>query len=305
MRNWNLTLGVSLLLALSAAVAFGQMATGRVVGSVRDTSGNPIESARITATGYGKTMEATSGSDGKWGILGFRSGTYDFAVEAAGFEPQAYKQQVKRSGRNPPMDFVLDTAAVSPERGGASAGAGLLGEANELFASGQYAEALAKYEEILVADPSLYQVHLSIGNVYQKMGDDDKALEAFNEVLAVDPLNTASLVSIGEIFVRQQNLDEAVAYFEKAIDQTSDEVVPFNVAEIYFEQGNADKALGFYQLAAERKPDWQDPQLKMAFAYLNKGDMESAGAALQKVVEMGPDTPQGQQAQQMLTSLPK
>ena len=92
-------------------------------------------------------------------------------------------------------------------------------------------------------------------------------------------------------------------YFEKAVDQTSDAIVPFNVAEIYFNQGNAAKAVEYYQVAAEYKPDWADPHLKMGYAYLNTGDLESAKTSFQKVVEVAPDSPQAQMAQAALSSL--
>ena len=108
----------------------------------------------------------------------------------------------------------------------------------------------------------------------------------------------------GDVLVAQQKLDEAVAYFEKAVAQTTDEIVPYNVAEIYFNQGDAEKAIEYYQISANYKPDWADPHLKMGFAYLNTGNMEGAKASFQKVVELAPDSPQAQAAQDTLSKLP-
>ena len=297
-RNW--TLQTLFAWTLGATFAVAQMGTGRVTGSVQDTEGNPIEGATITATDAdGKTLEATSDDKGKWAILGFRSGTYEFTVQAAGFAPQAYKQQVRQMGRNPSMDFVLEHLA---EGQAAGPGTSLLGEANELFENGQYDEALAKYDELLVAEPTLYQVYYNIGSVYRAKGEYDKAVEAFQKVLEQEPLHTNTLISMGDIMIEQKKFDEAVEYFEKAIDQTTDEIVPFNVAEIYFNKGNTDRAIELYKIAAERKPDWPDPHMKLAFAYLNKGDMDTAKVELEKVVELAPDTAQGQTAKQMLAS---
>ncbi len=299
MANRSLTLLIGL--ALASTTAFAQMGTGRVTGSTIDTSGNPIVGARITATGDGKTLEAVSGDDGKWAIMGFRNGTYEFAFAADGFAAQAYQQTVKGRGRNPQMNITMEPTAAGPAAGGG--GASVLGEANALFEEGKYDEALVIYEQTLADDPTLYQVNLLIGNVHFMTKDFEKSRAAFETVLEYEPMHTGALVTIGNILVEEQNFDEAITYFEKAIDQTEDEIIPFNVAEIYFNRGNAAKAIEFYQVAVERKPDWADGHLKLAYAYLNTGDMEQAAAAFEKVVEVAPESQQAAMAQAALTSL--
>lgn len=283
-----------------SATAFAQMGTGRVTGSTKDTTGNPIAGARITATGDGKTLEAESDAEGKWAIMGFRNGTYEFSFAADGFQAQAYQQTVKGRGRNPQMHIVMEGDAAAAA---ASGGTSILGEANTLFEEGKYDEALVIYEQTLADDPTLWQVNLLIGNVHFMTKDFEKAKAAFNTALEYDPMHTGALVTIGNILVEEQKFDEAVTYFEKAIDQTQDEIVPFNVAEIYFNRGDAAKAIEFYQIATERKPDWADGHLKLAYAYLNTGDMESAAASFEKVVEVAPDSQQAAMAQAALGSL--
>ena len=298
-RNRYSVFYVFLVVAVGASVAFAQLGTGRVTGSAKDTAGEPIKGAVITATSAeGKTLEATSGSDGKWAILGLRSGRYDFNVTAEGYTPQNHNLQAKGRGRNPTMDFVLEPVAQAQGDGGTS----MLGEANDMFANGQYAEALAKYEELLAAEAMTYEIHYNIGRVYRELGDYEKAITAYEKVLAEEPMHTGSLIAMGDVKVQQQELDEAVVYFEKAIDQTDDEIIPYNVAEIYFDRGETDKAIELYKRAAERKPDWQDPQLKLAYAHMNKGDMDSARTALEACVAIAPDTVQGRTAAQMLQS---
>ncbi|HXV60934.1 MAG TPA: tetratricopeptide repeat protein [Vicinamibacteria bacterium] len=287
-----------------AVSASAQMGTGRVTGSVHDVEGKPIEGATITATSpeSERTLEVTSDKDGKWALLGFRSGTYEFTFSAPGFKPQAYKQAIKQMGRNPSMDVVMEPLGQG-QSGGAMGG--LLEEANTLFEQKDYAGAIAKYEAILADEPTLYQVHYNIGSARREMGQLDEAKASYEKVLAQDPMNTAALVSVGDILVQQGDLDKAVEYFEKAIDQTQDEIVPFNVAEIYMSQGNAAKALEFYQLSSSRKPDWPEAHLKIAYAQVNLGDLAAARASFEKVVAIAPDSPQAQVAEQMLASLPQ
>jgi tetratricopeptide (TPR) repeat protein len=285
-------------------MVMAQMGTGRITGTVKDPQGKPIAGAKVTASSpdNDKALEATTDKDGKWALLGFRSGSYEFTFAANGYQPQSYTNSIKQMGRNPPMDVVLEPLQMGQSAGGAG---GKLTEANQLLEQKQYAEAIAKYEEILAAEPTLYQIHYNIGIAQQAKGDLDAAKASFQKVLDQEANNTGALVSIGDVLVAEGKLDEAVSYFEKAIGQTTDEVIPFNVAEIYFNQGNTAKALEYYQTAATRRPDWPDPHLKMGYANLNAGNMDAAIASFQKAVEVAPDSPQAQMAQAALSSLKK
>jgi tetratricopeptide (TPR) repeat protein len=281
-----------------------QMGTGRVTGTVKTPDGKPIAGAKITATNpeSERALEATSGKDGKWALLGFRSGTYEFTFSADGYKSQSYTNAIKQMNRNPSMDVVLEPLGQGQSAGGAG---GKLQEANALLEQKDYAGAITKYEEILAAEPTLYQVYYNIGIAQREMGDLDKAGASFQKVLDQEPTNTGALVAMGDVLVGKKDLNGAVGYFEKAISQTTDEVVPFNVAEIYFSQGNIPKALEYYQTAATRRPDWPEPPLKIGFVHMNAGSIPEAIASFEKVVAMAPDSPQGQQAQQILATLKK
>jgi tetratricopeptide (TPR) repeat protein len=289
---------------LTAFMGMAQMGTGRVTGSVKDPQGKPIAGAKIKATNpeSKSALEATTGKDGKWALLGFRSGKWDFAFTADGYQPQGYSANIQQMSRNPPMDVVLEPLKAGQSAGGAGA---KLTEANQLLEQKKYDEAIQKYEEILTAEPTLYQINFNIGTAQREKGELDKAVASFQKVLEQEANNAGALVAVGDVLVAQGKLDEAVSYFEKAIGQTTDEVIPFNVAEIYFNMGNTAKALEYYQTASTRKPDWPEPHLKMGYANLNAGNMDAAIAAFQKVVEVAPGSPQAQMAQAALSSLKK
>lgn len=295
---------VPLVLLVATGIAFAQMGTGRITGTIADPEGNAVVGAVINFVDQtGKKFAATSDEDGEWSILGFRSGTYDFNIEAEGFQKKIEQKAVRQMGQNK-LDVVLIPLLAAAVAGDMESKNALLAEANELLKQKQYPETIVKFEELLVAQPSFYQAHEFIGIAYREMGDYDAALAEFHKVLAQDASHANTLISIGDILVSQQKLDEAVEYFEKAVSQTTDAIVPFNVAEIYFNQQNAAKAAEFYKIATEYNPDWPDAHLKLGYAYLNTGDLDSAKAAFQKTVEIAPDTPQAQLAQSALSSLP-
>jgi tetratricopeptide (TPR) repeat protein len=289
---------------LAAASVLAQMGTGRMTGTVKDPQGKPIAGAKVSATNpeNKKALEATTDKSGKWALLGFRSGSYEFTFTADGYKPQSYTNNVQQMSRNPSMDVVLEPLGMGESGGGAG---GKLSEANQLLEQKQYAQAIAKYEEIITVEPTLYQINYNIGVAQREMGELDKARASFQKVLDQEPNHLGSLVGMGDVLVEQKKLDEAVTFFEKAIEGTTDSVIPFNVAEIYFNQGNTPKAIEYYQVASTRRPDWPEPHLKMAYAHLNAGNIDAAIASFQKVVEIAPGSPQAQMAEQALGSLKK
>lgn len=294
---------LALPLLLISAFAAAQMGTGRVSGTVKDQEGNPIAGATVTAqTGdSGRVLEATSDDNGRWAILGFRSRTYDFAVQATGYMPYNYQAPMKQAGKNPDMDLILEQAQMGRSAG---TGGGLLAEAQELHQAGRFDEALAKYDEVLMADPTVYQVNLNRGSVLRELGRADEAKDAYRMVLDMEADHAGALVGLAETSVAENDMDEALKYFEMAVEVTEDEVIPFNVAQIYFNNGNAAGAIPFYEIASERRPDWAEPHLRIGVAYLNTGDLATAAEHLRMAIEVDPESAEAAQAQAMLEALP-
>ncbi|MFQ5792352.1 MAG: carboxypeptidase regulatory-like domain-containing protein, partial [Acidobacteriota bacterium] len=170
MKRFVFTTVLLMTLVAGAAEVAAQMGTGRASGTVKDTDGNPIEGAQIIAERDGRELTATADKKGRWAILGFRTGTYTFTFSANGYQPQSYKARMKQTGKNPTMNVVLERVQMGQAAGGSQAGT-LLQEGNELFEQENYSEAVAKYQQLLEENPTLYQVHLNIGAAYRKMGE--------------------------------------------------------------------------------------------------------------------------------------
>jgi TolA-binding protein len=307
MRNRYIVLVLLFLLIVGAGQLFAQMGTGRVSGTVKDTDGNPVEGAKVVAqmAGTDFSLEATTDDGGRWAILGFRKGSYQFTITAPGHIPQQFNAPVSGMGKNPRVNAVLEKMS-SGQAFSTGPAAETLKEANALYDAKDFVGAIAKYQEILAEWPDLYQIHLNVGNCYREQEDYETALTEYNLVLEQEATHTGALVNTGDAMVRKGDLESAVTYFEKAIEQApEDEVLPFNVAEIYFDQGNVEKAIEYYTRSSEVRPDWPEAWLKLGYAYLNMADMENAKAALQKVIEVAPDTPQAQMAQSALDSFPQ
>lgn len=300
-RKASLT-ALGLLFVAHAAMA--QMGTGRVSGTVKDQEGNPIEGAIVSAQAgdSGRVLEATTDDRGRWAILGFRSRTYDFSAQAAGFMPYNYQAPMRQAGKNPDMDLVLERAQMGRSAG---TGGGLFAEAQELHQAGRFDEALAMYDEVLSTDPTLYQINLNRAAVLRELGRADEARTAYQLVLDQDAQNAAALVSLGEMAMADQDMAGALEYWEAAVDSTADEVIPYNVAQISFQNGETDKAIEYYLIAADRRADWAEPFVQIGIVYLNMGDFPAAAEQFEMAIEVEPESAAAAQAQAMLDALPK
>jgi iron complex outermembrane receptor protein len=98
----------ALAVVLVGAPAFGQTPEGRITGMVRGAGGQPLASARVTATSRGTraTRSTTTGGDGQYTIAGLSAGTYSVAATLFGYRRASRADvQVPASG---PVDFALE-----------------------------------------------------------------------------------------------------------------------------------------------------------------------------------------------------
>ena len=76
------------MVATLAANAAAQ--TGRVGGTVKDESGQPIKGATITAENPNaspSSFTATTDDKGRFSMIGLRSGQWTFSAQSPGFAP--------------------------------------------------------------------------------------------------------------------------------------------------------------------------------------------------------------------------
>ena len=96
------------LVALCAATAASAQ-SARAIGVVRDTDGKPIKGATIRAVNpdaVPSQIVSTSDDKGRWAMIGLRTGTWTFIVEAPGFTKVEAPAGV-RVAASPPMTFAL------------------------------------------------------------------------------------------------------------------------------------------------------------------------------------------------------
>lgn len=218
------------LVVILVRPAAAQQPIGRLAGSVKDVSGQPVRGATVRARNPGampNEFTATSDPKGQWAILGLRAGTWEVTAAAPGFESSTISVRVSVLQANPAVQFVL----VGTGARGALEGVDTkqlqadLGAAESLMAGEQWSGAAAAYRAILLKAPSLTMVNLALGRALRMQKDFAGAAAAYGEILKDDPGNQKALLELGRTQHEHGDRAAAVATLEKliAIDATTEE----------------------------------------------------------------------------------
>jgi tetratricopeptide (TPR) repeat protein len=309
----------AVIILLTTGLAIGQAGRGvaRIGGLVLDKDGKPVQGANVTVVldqPGGSTFETITNKKGEWAFMGVGTGNWLVTATAKGYLPVTVNTYVRQLEKNPKVTVTLEKEAARSGVVQDEATFQVLEEGNAFFKDGKYDTALTMYEEFLTKNPGAYQVLLNIGDCYREKGDYDMAVQKYNNVIAQSASDTAmgktmgakGLAAVGLCFLKQGKLAESQDYFKKSIEMApQDENLPYNVAEIYFSNQQIDDAIRYFDLAIQIKPDWPDPYLRLAYAYLNKDDNAKAAENLEKFIKLEPETERTAQAKTILEAIKK
>jgi tetratricopeptide (TPR) repeat protein len=194
----HLTAGVALLLAAAATAS----AQGRAMGTVKDITGKAIKGATVKATNPDASpSQFASATDdhGRWAMIGLKSGTWHFTVEAPGFFTVETNLPV-RVAAGAPMQFALakDPGPIpnALDRNIQQ----LIQDAASMRDAGRLDQAIAAYQDIRTRNPKLTSLNLVIGDLYRRKAVQEndpsakqnlyrQALDAYDQMLKSDANN--------------------------------------------------------------------------------------------------------------------
>ena len=193
--------------ALTALVLLGapglvHAQSARATGTVRDTGGKPIKGATIRAVNkdaYPSQIASSTDDKGRWAMIGLRTGTWNFVVEAPGFSSVQTPWPV-RVGGTTPIPFVLArdlgpipntlTKTIQQQ----------IVAANSLRDRGQIDQAISAYEQVRDQNPKLTAINLVVAGAYrQKAAQEantttrktllERAMASYSTMLSSEPEN--------------------------------------------------------------------------------------------------------------------
>jgi len=287
---------------------------GRLSGVVVDEQGAPVIGAEVILeyAAEGLKESTKTNKKGEWAFIGLGTGTVRITVAADNFLVKSELVEVKQLEINPKMTLVLSEDPEKKMRLQDEASLEFLERGNQFFQQGKFEEALAAYREFAEINPDVYIINFNIGDTHREMKNPAGAAQSYEKGLAgarqADDrvLQAKALAALGELRLAEKDFPAASEYFRQSIElNPQDELLAFNVAEIFFAGNQITEAIEYYELAAKIKPGWSEPLQKIAYAWLNQGDIEKAVAYLQRFLEVDPDSEQAELVKNLLDSLKK
>ncbi|KAL8019828.1 putative tetratricopeptide-like helical domain superfamily [Plasmopara halstedii] len=164
--------------------------------------------------------------------------------------------------------------------------ANVLGEANMLYASHQYDEAITLLKAFIKKAPTIPDPYHTLGMIYEDRQDRIKALQFFLIACTLTPQDAELWKRVGRIAKDEQNFDQALFCFKKASSaDPKDKEALFSYAELSREQGDNRRAAEVFKRLTALIPNDLSLWIQIAEAYHCNDQDEEAVDALKRCIE--------------------
>lgn len=155
---------------------------------------------------------------------------------------------------------------------------------------GRLSEALAAYEDAIVADPSHPRHRNSAGNLLRIMGRPNEALVHLEKAVAISPDFAEAYSNLGNALSALGKREDALVAYQKAL--TLDAGLPetyTNVGIVYHELGQFEKAVTYHQKAIALDSNFAKAYSNLGTSLNRLGHYQEAVTVLNKALEIQPD----------------
>lgn len=154
---------------------------------------------------------------------------------------------------------------------------------------GQKALLAAQQAEHL--NPSLAEVHLSLGSVLNATGRSGEAVEQLKRALTIAPNSDEAYRRLGDTYKAAGQKTESLGAYQSAVAANPYYWYNHNaLGSAYFHFGDTEKALEQYRKVVELAPDNATGYLNTGAVYFRRGRWADAIPAFQKALEIQPDS---------------
>jgi len=169
--------------------------------------------------------------------------------------------------------------------------------------------AMERFQNAVSLKQDYSEAHNYIGVIYMDMGQWQKAVESFDKALANYLYATPALAlyNSGWAYYNLQNYNMAMSRYQQALRQdpipSLQPHIEKNMGLVCIKQSNLLRAKEHFEKSVKLNPSLYDAHFFLAETYLKINDNENARKSFQRVIDLAPQSPFGQKAQEYLRSL--
>ena len=308
-----------LFLGLAVAGTPASAQTGQVKGKVVDAKNQPVEKAKVTIEaidGMGRKFEVPTDKKGNYIQIGLPPGQYK--VTATLGELSAAEE------RKIGLDTVEIDLTLRP--GGATAGSaedrkkaeeriaavkGNFEMAVKLSNEGKFDEAIAKFNEVLVAAPKCVECVTNIASVQAQKKDFDAAEASYKKAIEMNPNSADAYNGLATMYNAQKKFDQAseasamAAKLGAAAPGGASASTLFNQGVIAWNASKIAEAKKAFEEAVRLDPKMAEAHYWIGMANLNEGKMPDAAKSFEEYLKLDPSGKYAEQAKSILPQIKK
>jgi tetratricopeptide (TPR) repeat protein/2-polyprenyl-3-methyl-5-hydroxy-6-metoxy-1,4-benzoquinol methylase len=186
-----------------------------------------------------------------------------------------------------PGNAALDGSPPGERRNAAIA---MIEEGNSLEEQGRIADAMARYDAAVLADPQCARAHLNRGNILLADAQFDDARSAYQLAIDCDPHYAAAHFNLGNLNYLAGEFEPALLSYQAAVGIKPDFADAFvGMANALDSLGRAAEAAETYGRALSINPDYAEVHFNLGVLASTQGWLEKAAASLRRATELKPE----------------
>jgi tetratricopeptide (TPR) repeat protein/2-polyprenyl-3-methyl-5-hydroxy-6-metoxy-1,4-benzoquinol methylase len=164
-----------------------------------------------------------------------------------------------------------------------------LNRGNILLADAQFDEARSAYQRAIDRDPQYAGAHFNLGNLNCRVGDFERALNNYQSAVSIKPDFVDALVALANALDSLGRTAEAVENYERVlIVNPGYAEVHFNLGLMATAKGRHDEAANCLRKAIDIRPEYASAHYYLGVALFNVGRSDQALESLRQAVRLEP-----------------
>ena len=164
-------------------------------------------------------------------------------------------------------------------------------------------QAIDSVNKAIELDPDNAEAHYFLGYIHYQQSEYKPAERELKKAIKINPYYTDAHNHLGLVYRETKDYDKAMAEFEAALKDKAyrnPERIHLNMGFLYLDRGMVPEAVAQFQKSVAINPSYARGHLGLGKAYTKAGQSRQADEELRKVVALGPDSPEAEEARQLL-----